>query len=73
MAVYPGGYKGRRATRSRTILYIVAVVVVGVVAVAGYLWLRQRGADASAEAAGERVAGSAAEPNTTVRKCRSRL
>jgi lipoprotein-anchoring transpeptidase ErfK/SrfK len=44
MAVYPGGYNELRAARVRTIFYIIGVVIiVGIVGVAGYFLLRQRG------------------------------
>jgi LysM repeat protein len=44
MAVYPGGYNEHRSAQIRRILYIlIVVIVVGVIAIAGYILLRNRG------------------------------
>lgn len=44
MAVYPGGYNEPRSAQIRRILYIsIVVIVVGVIAIAGYILLRNRG------------------------------
>jgi LysM repeat protein len=44
MAVYPGGYNEPRSAQIRGILYIsIVVIVVGVIAIAGYILLRNRG------------------------------
>jgi len=43
MAVYSGDYNGLRAARARTTFYIVsAAIVIGIVVVAGYFFLRHR-------------------------------
>jgi LysM repeat protein len=49
MAVYPGGYNEQRATRFRTIIYIVVIVVVlSIASAVGYVWVsRQRGMEPS--------------------------
>ena len=58
MAVYPGGYNEHRSAQIRRILYIsIVVIVVGVIAIAGYILLRNRGG--SQEVAPEPQAGSA--------------
>jgi LysM repeat protein len=52
MAVYPGGYNEHRSAQIRRILYIsIVVIVAGVIAIAGYILLRNRGG--SQEAAPE--------------------
>ncbi len=44
MAVYPSGYNEHRSAQIRRILYIsIIVIVVGVIAIAGYILLRNRG------------------------------
>jgi hypothetical protein len=44
MAVYPGGYNEHRSAQIRRILYVsIIVIVVGVIAIAGYILLRNRG------------------------------
>lgn len=49
MAVYPGGYNEQRATRFRTIFYVVVIVVVlSIASVIRYVWVsRQREAEPS--------------------------
>jgi LysM repeat protein len=61
MAVYPGGYNEHRSAQIRRILYIsIAVIVVGVIAIAGYILLRNRGG--SQEVAPAQVDGQPASP-----------
>jgi LysM repeat protein len=61
MAVYPGGYNEHRSAQIRKILYIsIVVIVVGVIAIAGYILLRNRGG--SQEVAPAQVAGQPVSP-----------
>ena len=61
MAVYPGGYNEHRSAQIRKILYIsIVVIVVGVIAIAGYIILRNRGG--SQEAAPAQADGQPASP-----------
>jgi LysM repeat protein len=61
MAVYPGGYNEHRSAQIRKILYIsIIVIVVGVIAIAGYILLRNRGG--SQEVAPAQVDGQPAVP-----------
>ena len=85
MAVYPGGYNEHRSAQIRRILYIsIVVIVVGVIAIAGYILLRNRGG--SQEVAPEpqvdgqarqahcrRGAGRGERPPRCVGRCRRRL
>jgi LysM repeat protein len=61
MAVYPGGYNEHRSAQIRRVLYIsIVVIVVGVIAIAGYVLLRNRGG--SQEAAPAQADGQPASP-----------
>ena len=61
MAVYPSGYNEHRSAQIRRILYIsIVVIVVGVIAIAGYILLRNRGG--SQEVAPAQVAGQPVSP-----------
>ena len=61
MAVYPGGYNEHRSAQIRRILYIsIVVIVVGIIAAAGYILLRNRGG--SQEVAPAQVAGQPVSP-----------
>ncbi|MGA2323721.1 MAG: L,D-transpeptidase family protein [Sedimentisphaerales bacterium] len=61
MAVYPGGYNEHRSAQIRRILYIsIVVIVVGVIVIAGYILLRNRGS--SQEVAPAQVDGQPASP-----------
>lgn len=61
MAVYPSGYNEHRSAQIRRILYIsIIVIVVGVIAIAGYILLRNRGG--SQEVVPAQVDGQPASP-----------
>ena len=61
MAVYPGGYNEHRSAQIHRVLYIsIVVIVVGVIAIAGYVLLRNRGG--SQEVAPAQVDGQPASP-----------
>jgi hypothetical protein len=51
MAVYPGGFNEQRATRFRTIIYIVIIIIVlSIASAVGYVWVsRQKGEEQSQE------------------------